>query len=74
MNYTSCRELKVLSAKRRNETVTKEMIALNEENNQLRNMASQFEHDFIMYGQCNLETTESITEYLNGMMRRQVFT
>ena len=47
------------------------MRVLNEKDSQLRNMVSQFGDDFFMYGQYNLETTESVIEFMNGMMKQQ---
>ena len=55
---------------KRNEAMAKAMRTLNENTSQFRNMVSQFENDFFMYSQYNLEITEKIIEYLNGMMKR----
>ena len=47
------------------------MRALQVKQTQFKNMVSQPEYHFLMYGQYNLEIAEGIIESLNGMIKKQ---
>jgi hypothetical protein len=57
--------------RKRNEAMRKGIAALNRKSNNMHNFVKQFEKDFIMYGQYNMENLDDMIQAYNNLSGRQ---